>query len=338
MKPSPHPLPGLPRRLALRPVLAALLTFAAALPASAAPDASFPTKPVRIVVAFAPGGPNDLMARVLAGRLSANTGQQFLVDNKAGAGGTIGSDAVAKAEPDGYTLLFVSAPFVIAPSLYGKKLQYDTLKDFTAISKVAESPLVLMTAPASPYKSLREVLDAAKARPDKLNYGSGGVASTPHLAVSLLQATTGTRMTHIPYKGGGPSIQALMGGEVDVLLDSITTGGTFVASGKLRALAVTSATRSPKLPDVPTFAEAGLPDYKMTHWVGLVAPAKTPAAVLEKLHNETVRALAADDVKARYTEMGAQAVPTSAADFNAFIKAEVERWAQVVRSQNIQPE
>jgi tripartite-type tricarboxylate transporter receptor subunit TctC len=321
-------------------VLATACTLSAvswAVPSHAA-DAAYPTRPVRIVVSFAPGGPNDLMARILAGRLSANTGQQFLVDNKGGAGGTIGNDAVAKAEPDGYTLLFASGPFTMAPALYGKRLPYDTLRDFTGVSKVAESPLVLTTAPASPYKSLRDVLDAAKAQPNKLNYGSGGVASTPHLAISLLQSTTGVKMTHIPYKGGGPSIQALMAGEVDVLLDSITTAGPFIAGGKLRALAVSSATRAPKLPQVPTFAEAGLPQYELTHWVGLVAPARTPPAVLEKLHRETLRALGADDVRARYAEMGAAPAPTPAIEFNAFLKTEVDRWQKVVREQGIQAE
>lgn len=316
----------------------AAVALAAAMPSQAAPDAAYPTKPVRIVVSFSPGGPNDLMARILAARLTANTGRQFLVDNRPGAGGTIGNDMVAKSDPDGYTLLFASAPFVIAPPLYGKKLQYDTLRDFTGVTKVAESPLVLMVAPESPYKTLRDVLDAARAQSGKLNYGSGGVASTPHLAVSLLQSVTGVKMTHVPYKGGGPSIQALMAREIDLLLDSITTGGTFIAAGKLRALAVSSEQRSPKLPNVPTFAEAGLADYRMTHWVGLVAPGRTPAPVLEKLHQEVLRALASDDVKARFAEMGAQPAPTSAAEFNGFIRTEVERWTKVVREQNIQPE
>jgi len=260
------------------------------------------------------------------------------VEVRLGAGGTIGNDVVAKSDADGYTLLFASAPFVIAPPLYGKKLQYDTLRDFTGVTKVAESPLVLMVSPDSPYKTLQDVLNAARAQPGKLNYGSGGIASTPHLAVSLLQSVTGVKMTHVPYKGGGPSIQALMAKETDLLLDSITTGGTFIAAGKLRALAVSYDKRSPKLPNVPTFAEAGLPDYKMTHWVGLAAPAKTPAPVLEKLHQEVLRALAADDVKARFAEMGAQPAPTSAAEFNGFIKAEIDRWTKVVRDQNIQPE
>jgi hypothetical protein len=213
-------------------------------------------------VAFSPGGPNDVMARILAAKLSANLGQQFIVENKPGAGGTIGTSMVAKAQADGYTLLFNSAPFVTAPALYGSKLSYDTLRDITGITKVAESPLVLMTNPQSPHKSLKGLIAAAKATPGKLNFGSGGVASTPHLATSLLEVLTATNFTHIPYKGGGPAITALMGGEIDILLDSITSGGPFLTSGKLRGLAVTGTKRAAKLPDVPTFAEAGMPEYK----------------------------------------------------------------------------
>eukprot|EP01036_Dinobryon_divergens_P038611 gene38610-biopygen30687 len=286
---------------------------------------------IMVGVCLAKGGPKAL-------KNSAGLGQQFIVDNKPGAGGTIGTTAVAKANADGYTLLFNSAPFVTAPALYGSKLTFDTLHDMTGITKVAESPLVLMTAPQSPYKSLKELLAAAKARPGKLNFGSGGVASTPHLATSLLEVTTGIDMEHIPYKGGGPSIIALMGGETDMLLDSITTGGTFIASGKLKALAVTGAKRAPKLPNTPTFAEAGLPEFQMVHWVGLVAPAKTPPAILDKLNREVQKAMAADDVKARFAELGAESAVGSRAQFNEFLKTEVARWNHIVKQANIQAE
>jgi tripartite-type tricarboxylate transporter receptor subunit TctC len=301
-------------------------------------QADYPNKPVSIVVAFSPGGPNDVMARILAAKLSANLGQQFIVENKPGAGGTIGTGAVAKAPADGYTLLFNSAPFVTAPALYGAKLSYDTLRDITGITKVAESPLVLMTNPQSPHKSLKGLIAAAKANPGKLNFGSGGVASTPHLAVSLLEVTTGTDLQHIPYKGGGPAITALMGGETDILLDSITTGGPFLTSGKLRALAVTGSKRIGKLPDVPTFAEAGLPEYKMVHWVGLAAPGKTPPAILDKLHREVLKAMSADDVKARFAELGAESAVGPRDQFNEFLKTEVASWSRIVKQANIQPE
>ncbi len=314
----------------------------AALSALAAPVASaqaaYPAKPVTIVVGFAPGGPNDVMARILAAKLSANLGQQFLVDNKPGAGGTIGTAAVAKAPADGYTLLFNSAPFVTAPALYGGKLTFDTLRDITGVAKVAESPLVLMTSLQSPHKSLGGVLAAGKANPGKLNYGSGGIASTPHLATSLLELTTGAKFQHIPYKGGGPALTGLMGGEIDLLLDSITSGGSFVTGGKLRALAVTGSKRASRLPEVPTFAEAGLPDYRMVHWVGLAAPGKTPPAVLDKLNQEVAKAMAAEDVQARFAELGAEPAVGSRGQFNDFLKNEVANWTRVIKQADIRPE
>ena len=318
--------------------LAALAAWSALTGSTAVAQDAYPNKPVRIIVAFSPGGPNDVMARILAAKLSSNLGQQFIVDNKAGAGGTIGSDAAAKSAADGYTLLFPSAPFVTAPALYGAKMQYDTLKDFTGISKVAESPVVLTVNTGSPYKSLQDVITAAKAKPGSLNYGSGGIASTPHLATSLLEIQSGAKFTHIPYKGGGQSIPALIGGDVDFLLDSVTTSGTFIASNKLRALVQSGAKRSAKLPNVPTFAEAGLPGFEMTHWVGLVAPSKTPPAILDKLQQETAKALASDDVKARLAELGAVPAATSRAQFNDFLTKEVARWTQIVKQAGIKPE
>lgn len=318
--------------------LASVMAIGALWGQPARAEDNYPAKPVRIIVAFSPGGPNDVMARILAARLSATLGQQFIVDNRAGAGGTIGSDAAAKSPADGYTLLFPSAPFVTAPALYGAKLQYNTLQDFAAISKVAESPVVLTTGINSPYKSLRDIIAAGKAKPRAINYGSGGIASTPHLATSLLEIDTGARFQHIPYKGGGQSIQALIGGEVDFLLDSITTSGQFIAGNKLRALAQSGSKRSAKLPDVPTFAEAGVAKFEMTHWVGLVAPAKTPQPILDKLHAETVKALASDDVKQRFAELGAVPAPTSRAQFQEFLTTEVARWSEIVKQANIKPE
>ncbi|MDZ5458457.1 Bug family tripartite tricarboxylate transporter substrate binding protein [Azohydromonas lata] len=326
--------PGVPRRGVL--ALGALLLAGASAPLQAQP--AYPAKPVTLVVAFSPGGPNDVMARILAGKLSANLGQQFIVENKVGAGGTIGTAQVAKAPADGYTLLFNSAPFVTAPALYGSRLSYDTLRDFTGITKVAESPLALMTATHSPHKSLKGLIATAKAQPGKLNFGSGGVASTSHLAMALLDATAGMELQHVPYKGGGQSITALMGGEIDVLLDSITAGGAFLSSGKLRALAVTGNKRSPKQPDAPTFAEAGLPEFQMVHWVGLSAPAKTPPPVLDKLQREVAKAMAAEDVKARFAELGAEPAVGPREQFDEFIKAEVGRWTRVIHDARIQAE
>lgn len=311
-----------------------------ALPAARAADAAaaYPSKPVTVVVAFAPGGPNDVMARILCAKLSSQLGQQFLVENRPGAGGTIGTAVVAKAPADGHTLLFNSAPFVTAPALYGSKLSFDTLKDFTGITKVAESPVVAMVPAASTYKTLKSLLAAAKAQPDRLNFGSGGAASTSHLASAMLEVQAGVKLQHVPYKGGGQAITALMGGEIDLLVDSIAAGGPFLQGGRVKALAVTGAKRLARLPEVPTFAEAGVPDYQLVHWVGLSAPAKTPAPVLDKLHREVLRALASDDVKARLADIGAEPAPQPRAQFDQFIHTEVARWGRLIKEAQIQPD
>ena len=218
-------------------VFAVLVTVATSAMAQAS---IYPSKTVRLVVPFAAGGPNDVMARVLAQRLTADTGQSFVVDNKAGAGGVIGTDAVAKSTPDGYTLAFVSGPFTMAPALQAK-MPYDTTKDFTAVTKVAESPMVMMTPSTSRFKTAKEMMEFAKQSPDKLTYGSGGVGSTPHLTTELLGTVTGAKFLHVPYKGGGESIKALMGGEIDVLIDSITSTAGPIASGRIKAVAIGQA-------------------------------------------------------------------------------------------------
>ncbi len=301
-------------------------------------EAVWPTRPVTLVVAFAPGGPNDVMARILAARLSTQLGQQVLVENRPGAGGTIGTAAVAKAPADGHTLLFNSAPFVTAPALYGSKLTFDTLNDFTGITRVAQSPIVALAPVGSRHASLKALVAAARAEPDRYNFGSGGAASTSHLAAALLESQAGIRLQHIPYKGGGQAITALLGGEIDLLIDSIATGGSFLAAGKVRALAVSGTRRLARLPDVPTFAEAGLPDYLMVHWVGLSAPARTPVAVLDRLHREVTRALGHDEVKARLADIGAEPAPTSREQFDAFLHQEVARWSRVIRDARITPD
>jgi tripartite-type tricarboxylate transporter receptor subunit TctC len=314
-------------------LLSALATGATGAFAQTAPR--YPDRPIRIVVGFPPGGPNDVMARVLAQRLSANLGQPVVVENRAGAGGVIGSDAVAKAAPDGYTLLFASAPFVMAPALQAK-MPFDTLKEFTAITKVAESPMVLMVPSTSPFKSARELVDHAKANPGKLNYGTGGIGSTPHLTTELLAMVTGAKFTHVPYKGGGESIKGLMAGEIDLLIDSVTSTAAAFQSGRVRALAVTQARRSPKLPDVPTFEEAGIRQFDMTHWVGLVAHAGTPPDILTRLRAESVKAVRSPDVEQKLAELGASPVGDNATSFQDFIRNELTRWRAVAKAGNIQ--
>jgi tripartite-type tricarboxylate transporter receptor subunit TctC len=294
----------------------------------------YPERPIRLVVGFAPGGPNDVMARVLAQRLGQDLGQPVVVENKSGAGGVIGSDAVAKAPPDGYTLLFVSAPFVMAPAIQAR-MPFDTLKDFAPVTKVAESPMVLMVPSNSRFKSVQDLIAYARANPGKVNYGSGGPGSTPHLTTEMLSVVTGARFTHIPYKGGGESIKALMAGEIDFLIDSITSTAGPLQSGRIKPLAVSSGKRSAKLPNVPTFEESGVQKFEMTHWVGLVAPSAVPASILSQLRAESVRAIHSPDVEQKLNELGAQPVGDSAQVFGEFIKTELARWKSVAKAANI---
>lgn len=320
----------------LRRSLLSLLLASLAAPAALA-QAAYPAKPVRLVVPFAAGGPNDVMARVLAQRLSQDTGQSFVVENKAGAGGVIGTDTVAKSAPDGYTLAFISGPYTMAPALQAK-MPYDSLKDLVAVTKVAESPMVMMIPSTSRFRTAREMMDFARQNPEKINYGSGGVGSTPHLTTELLGTVAGMKFTHVPYKGGGESIKALMAGEIDLLIDSITSTSGPIASGRVRPVAVGLPKRLPQWPDVPTFEEAGIQKFSMTHWVGIVAPARTPADVLATLHGQVLKALKAPDVAQKLQELGATPVGNSAADFQRFIAEDLKRWPVTVKAANIQPQ
>jgi tripartite-type tricarboxylate transporter receptor subunit TctC len=315
----------------------ALVASAALFTVRYATAQSYPARPIRLVVAFVPGGPNDVMARIVAQRLSINMGQQVIVDNRAGAGGLVGTDIVAKSVADGYTLLFASAPFAIAPSLY-TKIPYDTEKDFVAVTKVASSPLVLTLQLGSPHKSLKELIDHAKTHPTKLKYGSGGVGSTPHFATAYLLSVVGAKMTHVPYKGGGQALTALMGAEVDLLMDSITSLLPFIESGKIRPLAVSQTKRSPKLPNVPTADEASVKGFSSTHWVGIVAPAKISNEILSQLNREIVKALASNEVRERLVAIGAEPVGDSPAQFQAFINVELKTYMKVAKEANIEPQ
>lgn len=316
-------------------VLATLSLLALSLTATAQSTSSFPSKPVRLVVPFAAGGPNDVMARVLAQRLTNETGQSFVVENKAGAGGVIGTDAVAKSAADGYTLAFISGPFTMAPALQAK-MPYDSAKDLIAVTKVAESPMVIMIPTTSRFKTAKELMDFAKQNPEKLSYGSGGVGSTPHLTTELLGTVTGAKFLHVPYKGGGESIKALMSGEIDMLIDSITSTAGPLASGRIKAVGIGQTKRHSKLPDVPTFEESSIQKFAMTHWVGVVAPSRTPPEVLSSLHNQIVKALKSPEVSQKFLELGAVPVGDSAVDFQRFINDELKKWQQTVKAANIQ--
>ena len=299
---------------------------------------TYPTKAVRMVVPFAAGaGSNDIMARLIAQKLSDSLGQQFVVDNRPGASGIIGTDIVAKAQPDGYTVLMMSLTFTVNPSLFSK-LPYDTVKDFTPVTLVASAPLMLVVHPSLPAKSVPEFIAYAKANPGRLNFGSGGPGTTPHLAGEMLKTMAGIQVTHIPYKGGAPALADLIGGQIQFMCENIPGTLPFAKAGKLRALAVTDLRRSPLLPDLPTLDETGLKGYQIVGWNGVFMPAGTPQAIVNKLHAEVVKALALPDVRERLATMGADGVGNTPQQFAAFIKAEIPKWARVVKDAGIKVE
>jgi tripartite-type tricarboxylate transporter receptor subunit TctC len=299
---------------------------------------TYPVKSVRMVVPFAAGaGSNDIMARLIAQKLSASFGQQFVVDNRPGASGIIGCDIVAKAQPDGYTVLMMSLTFAVLPSLFSK-LPYDTVHDLTPVTMVASAPLMLVVHPSVPAKSVAEFIAYARANPGKLNFGSGGAGATPHLAGEMLKSMAGLQVTHIPYKGGAPALADLVGGQIQFMLENIPGTLPFAKAGKLRALAVTDLKRSPLLPELPTLDESGLKGYQIVGWNGLFVPAGTPQAVVNKLYAAVGSALALTEVKERLAVLGADGVGDTPQHFAAFIKAEIPKWAQVVKDAGLKVE
>jgi len=323
----------------LRALIAACLAAAATGYAqqTAKPGGVYPSKPVRLIVPFSPGGSNDIMARLAGQKLSESLGQQVVVDNRAGASGIVGTDIAAKAAPDGYTLLMMSLTFAVNPSLY-KKLPYDTEKDLAPVTLVASAPLMLVVHPSIPARSVQEFLAYARANPGKLNFGSGGPGTTPHLAGEMLKMMARVQMTHVPYKGGGPALADLMGGQIQLMLENIPSTLPLAKSGKLRALAVTGLKRSPLVPDLPTLDEAGLKGYEIVGWNGFFVPAGTPQNIVAHLHTLTVTALAQPDVKERLATLGAEGVGNSPDEFRAFVKAEIAKWARVVKAAGLKVE
>jgi tripartite-type tricarboxylate transporter receptor subunit TctC len=314
------------------PLLAALLATTAAL------AQSYPHKAVRMVVPFAAGaGSNDIMARLIAQKLSDSFSQQVVVDNRPGASGIIGTDIVAKAQPDGYTVLMMSLTFTVNPSLFSK-LPYDTVKDLIPVTMVASAPLMLVVHPSLPAKSVPEFIAYAKANPGKLNFGSGGPGTTPHLAGEMLKTMAGIQVTHIPYKGGAPALADLIGGQIQFMCENIPGTLPFARAGKLRALAVTDLKRSPLLPELPTLDEAGLKGYQIVGWNGLFVPAGTLPVIVNKLHAEVVKALRLPDVKERLATMGADGVGDTPRQFTEFVKAEIPKWAKVVKDAGLKVE
>jgi tripartite-type tricarboxylate transporter receptor subunit TctC len=319
---------------------AVLLTslVALALPAAQAlAQKSYPNKAIRMIVPFAPGGSNDIMGRLVAAKLTESMGQQVVVDNRPGASGIVGTDLAAKAAPDGYTVLVMSLTFTVNPSIRSK-LPYDTEKDLVPVTLIASAPLILVVHPSLPVKSVKEFIAYAKANPGKLNFGSGGPGSTPHLAGEMLKTMAGLEMIHVPYKGGGPALADLVGGQIQLMLENIPSTLPFVKSGKLRVLAVTSKKRSPTVPDVPTLDEAALKGYELTGWNGLFVPRGTPRAIVNQLHAETVKALAAPDLKERLAAMSAEPGGESPEKFAVFVKAEIRKWAKIAKEAGLKVE
>jgi tripartite-type tricarboxylate transporter receptor subunit TctC len=303
--------------------------------ASAATAATYPTRPVHLIVPFVAGGASDSIARILGARLADRLGQPFVIDNKGGAGGTIGADAVAKAAPDGYTLLLFHIGMVYATALY-KTLPFDVVEDFAPISLVGTSPSMLVVTPSLPVRTLGEFIARAKAEPGRLNYGTAGVGSSGHLAVALFQRAAGIEVAHVPYKGAGAAIAATIGGEVQFMIETLGSLVPHVKSGQLRALAMTGATRDPTLPDVPTMAEAGLAGFVSVTWFGMWAPARTPPAVLDTL-NSAVRDVLADDAARRpLAAIGVAATSTTRARFAEIIRADLATWGTVIHDAGIE--
>jgi len=310
--------------------------FAAALLLALTPlalAADYPDRPVRLIIPFPPGGSNDVVGRLVAQQLTAKLGQQVYVDNRGGAGGTIGTEACAAAAPDGYTICVISIAHAVNPALY--TLKYDPIKSFTPISIFATGPNVLVVNPTSPIKSVKDLLALAKEKPGELNYASAGVGSFQHLGAELFKLQAKVNLVHVPYKGGGPAMQDVIAGHVKIMFSSLVQTTPFIKSGQLIALGTGGAKRSPVLPDVPTIAEAGVPGYAADNWWGLAAPAGLPKPIADKLYTATQAALKSPELQAAFDREGAATVEMTSAQFADYIKTEIDKWGHVVKEGNI---
>jgi len=317
------------------PLLACVACMAGMLAAAPAAAQAYPSKPLRIVVPFAPGGAVDAIARIVGQRLSEQMGQPVLVDNRPGASANLGADMVAKAAPDGYTLLMGANGLATNGALFAK-LSFDTLKDFAPVARIGYAAVVLVVPADSPFKSLKDLIAAAKKDPGKLSYASAGNGSSNHLAGEMLKHAARIDVLHVPYKGGAPALTDLMGGRISYMLLNTIEVLPHLRSQRLRALAIGAPQRSALLSEVPTMAEAGLPGFEASVWWGLVAPARTPKEIVAKLNAETKQALANPATRTTLTEMGVVPTPGSAAEFGAFLKLEVARWSKVIKAAGIQ--
>jgi tripartite-type tricarboxylate transporter receptor subunit TctC len=313
----------------MRTILAAFLW----LILSTATAQEWPTKPLRLIVPFAPAGVTDNAARVIAEPLAARLGQAVVIENRAGAGGNIGTAAVAQAEPDGYTLLLgYDGTLVINPHVYSK-VGFDTLGDFAPVTKLGDATLIVVAHPSAGVRNLKELIDAAKTKP--FSYGTSGTGNTTHLVAELLKQRTGTKLEHVPYKGGGQAITDVVGGQIPLVFTAIATAQQYVKTNRLIGIGVPSAKRSNALPDVPTFQEAGLAGFDVSSWVGILVPAKTPRPIVDKLHRELEASLRTPFVRERYATLGIEPVGNTPAEFGEEMKADLARWEKVVKSANI---
>jgi tripartite-type tricarboxylate transporter receptor subunit TctC len=306
------------------------------MPWCAGAQTPYPSKPVRFIVPSAAGGGTDIIARAVAQKLSEALGQQFVVDNRPGAGQMIGIELVAKSPADGYTILMAASTLAINSIMY-KKVPYDPVRDFAPITQAASLPNILVVHPSLPVKSVAELVEYARRQPGKLNFASAGIGTSPQMSIELLKSMTGIDMVHVPYKGTSPGVVDLLAGQVSVMAPNLLTALPHIKAGKLRALAVTSAKRTGALPEVPTVAET-LPGYESAQWYGVLAPAGTSREIVARLHAEIVRALKHSDVKDRLAADGAEPVGSSPEEFTAFIKSEIDKWARVARAAGIHPE
>jgi len=290
----------------------------------------YPSKPIRLVAPFAPGGATDVLARIVGQKITERLGQPVVIENRAGAGGNIGAELVAKSAPDGYTLLMGGVPHAIGPSLY-TRLGYDLAKDLSAIAEVASFPSVIVLHPSLPAKSVKELIALARARPAQLLFGSAGNGSPNHLALELLDTTAGIKMTHVPYKGSGQVVGDLIAGQLQLASMGLPIAMPHVQSGKLRAIALTGATRSPLLPQIPTVAESGLPGFDVTSWYGVFGPAALPREIIVKLNTEISAAITAPELKERLAALGAEPSVKSTDQFARYVHGEIAKWAKVVK-------
>jgi len=312
--------------------LAALIMLALAAFSAAAQN--YPNKSIRLLVGAPPGGGNDIMARLIAQKLSEGLGQQVVVENRPGAGATLATDVVAKSAPDGYTLLMTPSAHALSPSIY-RKLPFDPVKDFVAIGQMATVPLVVIVNASFPAASLRELIELARARPGSINFGSGGSGSSQHLATEYLKSLTGVEMLHVPYKGSGQAIPDLIGGQIQLMIEPLPSAMPHIRGGKVRALAVTAHQRVASLPDVPTAEEAGLPGFEVTAWYGLLAPAGTPAEVVGRLNAEMNKALAQSAMRESLAAQGAIPVSGPPQKFMDLIVAEIAKWRPIIQKAGI---